>query len=281
VKTEGGRARRVVHVLAALAVGYLVLCVLGCAGYRSLLYPAPHDAGPRVPPGATLRTFTASDGLVVTALHFAAPPGQPTVVHFHGNGESLRGDALFGARLHEEGVGVLLVEYRGYGSSPGSPTEDGLYRDARAALEGLAADGVPKEKIVVCGTSLGTGVAAEMAARGLAGIMILISPYTSIPRVAARVVPFLPTSILVGDRYDTLAKAPAIAAPTLVIHGGDDEVIPYSMGREVTAAIPGARLVTVPHGHHNDLFQVDPGLYAQIAADARGDHAAAKDTGSR
>jgi uncharacterized protein len=263
----------VITALAWIGGAYLLLCLAACAGYRSLLYPAPHDDGPVVPAGAALRELRASDGAIVHALHFPAPPGAPTVVHFHGNGESLRGDALFGAQLHKEGVGVLLVEYRGYGNSPGEPSEQGLYLDAAAGIAALAADGVPREKIVLCGTSLGTGVAAEMAARGLGGRLVLISPYTSIPAVAARVAPFLPASLVVRDRFDTIAKAPRLRVPALVIHGDADEVIPYAMGREVAAAIPGARLVTVPGGHHNDLFAVDPELYAVIAAHARGEPA--------
>jgi pimeloyl-ACP methyl ester carboxylesterase len=107
------------------------------------------------------------------------------------------------------------------------------------------------------GISLGTGVAAEMAARGRAATLILVSPYTSISAMAAAVIPFLPTGLLCPDRFDTLSKAPGLRVPTLVIHGEADEVVPFAMGKQVAAAIPRALLRAVHGGHHNDLFVND------------------------
>ncbi|MFO0759279.1 MAG: alpha/beta hydrolase [Byssovorax sp.] len=263
------------QILALLACTYGLIVLAGCAGYRRLLYPAPRDAGPPVPPGATLLDLRAADQNPVQALHFPAPPGAPTVVHFHGNGQTLRSDVPFAEELHRRGLGVLLVEYRGYGNVPGSPTEEGLYRDAEAALDALVARGVTMDHIVLSGLSLGTGVAAEMALRDRGARLLLIAPYTSIPAVAGRVAPILPTSLIVGDRFDTLAKAPRIAVPALVIHGRDDELIPWEMGQKVAGALPAARLVTVDGGHHNDLFFVEgPAIYAAITAFATASPAA-------
>lgn len=240
--------------LGVVLVVYALLCLAGCGLYRHALFPAPHDAGPDVPPGATLLDLRADDGAPVHAVHFPAPAGAPTLVHFHGNGETLRTLLPFGVELHRGGLGVLLVEYRGYGSSPGEPTEKGLYLDAKAALDALDHDGVPSARIVLSGTSLGTGVAAEMAAQGRGARLVLMSPYTSIPRLARRFAPFLPTGWIIDDRFDTLSKAPRLHLPVLIIHGDADELIPYAMSQELAAAIPGARLITVAGGHHNDLF---------------------------
>jgi uncharacterized protein len=259
-------ARMLFAVVAGL---YVVLAVAACVGYRSILYVAPRDAGPTPPPGAVVRALHAADGAPVQVLHFPAPPGAPTLVHFHGNAETLRTEASFGAELHALGLGVMLVEYRGYGASPGAPSEEALYLDAEAVLATLAAEGVPPDRIVLSGISLGTGVAVEMAARGRGGRLVLIAPYTSIPRVAGRFAPFLPMSILVRDRFDTLGKAARVRVPTLVIHGDADEVIPYDMGRAVAGAIAGATLITVPGGHHNDLFTRRPDLIDVIAAHAK------------
>jgi hypothetical protein len=263
--------RRLAKLLSITASGlYLVLLVAGCLGYRALLYPAPHDGTPTPPPGAVLREIRAADGVVMPAVHFPAPAGAPTVVHFHGNGSSLRAELPFATRLRAHGLGVLLVEYRGYGAAPGSPSEEVFYRDAEAALAALAAEGVTRDRVVLSGVSLGTGVAAEMAARGLGARLVLISPYTSIPKVAGRIAPFLPTSVIIADRFDTLAKAGRITVPTLIIHGDRDEVIPYEMGQTLAGAIAGARLVTVPGGHHNDLFGLRDDLDDLIAAHAKG-----------
>jgi fermentation-respiration switch protein FrsA (DUF1100 family) len=261
------RAKTLLSVIAGL---YATLCAAGCFGYRAVLFPAPRDALPALPAGASLREIRAADGVVVPAIHFPAPPDAPTVVHFHGNGETLRTELAFGIDLRRRGLGALLVEYRGYGAAPGAPSEEAFYRDAEAALASLRADGVGPDRIVLSGISLGTGVAAEMAARGLGARLVLVAPYTSIPRVAGRIAPFLPTSILIRDRFDTLGKASKITAPTLVIHGDRDEVIPYDMGRSVAAAIASAKLVTVEGAHHNDLFLRRPSLLDEIAAHARG-----------
>jgi uncharacterized protein len=263
-------SRRVLVVLGVLISLYALVCLAGCVAYRRVLFPAPQDATPVPPPGASLRELRAEDGMAVQAVYFPAPKGARTIVHFHRNGESLRGVVPFGAELRARGLGVLLVEYRGYGSSKGTPTEDGLYLDAKAALDALAAEGVGPEQVVLSGMSLGTGVAAEMASRARGERLVLITPYTSIPRLAGRIAPLLPTSWMIKDRFDTLAKAPKIKAKALVIHGDADEVVPYDMGRDVADAL-GAQLITVPGGHHNDLFaRRGAPLWDAIAAHAKG-----------
>jgi pimeloyl-ACP methyl ester carboxylesterase len=85
--------------------------------------------------------------------------------------------------------------------------------------------------------------------------LILVSPYTSIPAVAGRMVPVLPVSLIVSDRYDNMSKAPRVSAKTLIFHGDADEVIPYDMGVALSHAFPDARLVTVQKAGHNDIFE--------------------------
>jgi pimeloyl-ACP methyl ester carboxylesterase len=96
-----------------------------------------------------------------------------------------------------------------------------------------------------------------MAARGRGATLVLVTPYTSMTDMGEQVTsrfPILPVRLLMRERFATLEKAPRIAVPTLVLHGTDDELVPYAMGRRIAAALPRARLVTVPGGHHNDLF---------------------------
>ena len=104
------------------------------------------------------------------------------------------------------------------------------------------------------GTSLGTGVAAEMARRGRGAALVLVTPYTSIPDVIASAVPLLPAGLLVPDRFDTLSKSSEIRVRTLIIHGDADEIVPFWMGQSLAGSIAGARLLTVAGGHHGDLF---------------------------
>ena len=149
----------------------------------------------------------------------------------------------------------MLVEYSGYGSDrDATPSEEGLYADAEAALDALRRRGVGPAHVILWGTSLGTGVAAEMARRGHGAHLVLVSPYTSIPALVTDVAFLVPAGILIADPFDTLSKAAAIRVPTLVIHGDADEVVQYWMGKRVAAAIAGARFVTIAGGHHGDLF---------------------------
>ena len=204
------------------------------------------------------RSFPAKDGTLVHALEIVAPEGARTIVDFHNNRQTIEDRLDLAFALHARGFGVLLVEYRGYGASRGlEPTEEGLYLDAEAALDMLAARGVAPENIVLWGTSLGTGVAAEMARRGRGSRLVLVSPYTSIPDLVTDVVPGVPARLLVADHFDTLAKCDQIRVPTIVLHGDADEIVPFWMGQSVAEAIPGARLLRVPGGHHGDLFGRD------------------------
>ena len=234
---------------------YGAALVLGHLFYRRLLYPGAARRDIEPPFDAKLLTCMASDGVTVHALEFASSPYAGTIVYFHGNGEVVGDDVWIARELVKRGFHVVLAEYRGYGvSAPGQPTETGLYADAEAILASLTARGIDATRIALWGMSLGTGVAAEMARRGRGQVLVLVAPYTSIVDVAAQYVPILPAGLLMEDRFDTLAKAASIHTRTLVLHGTQDEVVPFVMGRRVAGAIAGATFVPVEGGHHNDLF---------------------------
>jgi fermentation-respiration switch protein FrsA (DUF1100 family) len=234
---------------------YLVVVALAWVFQRRLLYAAAGRADVDPPPGVRLSQYQAADGVVVHALEIHAVGARQTVVYFHGNGEVIGDDAGLAQALTRRGFSVALVEYRGYGhSQPGAPTEAGLYADAEAVLDGLAARGVDAGQVVLWGSSLGTGVAVEMATRGRGAALVLVSPYTSMSDVGAVHLPWLPVRLLLRDRFDTIDKAAKVRVPTVVLHGTDDEVVPFEMGERVAKAIAGARFLTAQGGHHNDLF---------------------------
>ena len=212
------------------------------------------------------------DGASLHCHRAAAHPGAPTLLHFHGNGEIVgdwRGD--FVNALVAAGINVVLAEYRGYGVSAaeGPSTESGLYDDAEALVVELGRRGVAPTRLVLWGTSLGSGVACELAARGRGAGLVLETPYTSMADMATRVLPIAPGRWLVRDVFDNLTKAPSIRLPALVVHGDADEVVPFAMGEAVARAIPGATWRVVPGGHHNDLHERDAALAREIAAHAR------------
>jgi fermentation-respiration switch protein FrsA (DUF1100 family) len=234
---------------------------------RAYLFPVSEVAPASAPADFVVHALVASDGVAVHAIELPAPAGARTVVHFHNNRETVEAAAPFARALRARGLGVLLVEYRGYGASRGAePSEEGLYRDAEAALGMLAARGVGPDRVVLSGTSLGTGVAAEMARRRRGSRLVLVTPYTSIPDLVTDRAPGVPAELLLTDRFDTLAKAPEIHVPTLVIHGDADEIVPFAMGRRVARAIAGARFVRVAGGHHGDLFAREGGRLVEAIA---------------
>ena len=260
--------RASLNVLAALALLYGLLVAVAKHEYKRILYPAPPEPPFVLPPSASVITRATPLGVPFHAVYFPAQGTYPTLVLFHGNGETAASSVPRATDLAARGFGVLVVEYRGYGLSTasGTPSEEGLYDDGAAAMALLRELGIWPARIVLWGTSLGTGVASELAARGLAGRLVLTTPYTSIRALAARVAWFLPTGFIVDERLDTLAKAPRIHVPTLVVQGDRDEVVPFEMGAEVADAIKGAVFVRVPGGHHNDLYTRDPTLLDRIAA---------------
>jgi fermentation-respiration switch protein FrsA (DUF1100 family) len=260
-------------VIGTTAGVYLAVCCAARLGYRVLLYPAPRDPAFVAPEGGRVLSLKGEDGALVVAAEFPPPDEKArTVVLFHGNGETIGNGVAFAEALRARGLGVVLAEYRGYGlaGASGPPTEEGLYRDASAVLDELGRQGIGAERVALMGTSLGTGVAAEMARRGRGASLILVSPYTSITEMARRAVPLLPGGWLCPDHYDTLSKASGITVPTLVIHGDEDEVVPFAMGQTVSEAIRGATLHVVKGGHHNDLFAGDRyGLVSLVAETAK------------
>lgn len=257
------RARTLgLRVAAFVFVGYTLACVAVAAFYRRFVYPAPLRA--IVPtPDATLLEARSSDGATARAFRFGPARPPLTVLFFHGNGEIAEDNFDLARSLASHGWGVVLAEYRGYGVSraAGRPSERALYDDAEAVLTSLD---VENDRLVVMGYSLGTGVAVEMAARGHGRALVLLAPYTSIPDVAARHVPFLPMHLLVRDAFDSEAKAAKIHLPVFVAHGDRDEVVPFDMGETLAHTFPHARFVTVSGAHHTDLFETDDHLIQKI-----------------
>jgi uncharacterized protein len=245
-------------VLAALVIAYVGLCVLVFLNQRQLVFPVPPGAHEPSLPGATLLRIPGPEGSTVFALHLPAPDGAPTVVHFHGNGEQLADQQWLAQRYQEAGLGFYAVEYPGYGLAAAAgqgPSEKGIYAAAETALEHLHGPlGVPRERTVLQGQSLGSGVAVEMAKRGHGVRLVLLTPYTSIVEVGARIFPWLPASLLVRDPFDSAAKAPGLELPVLIVHGTRDEVIPVDMGQTLGTLFPNATMRILEGKHHNDVL---------------------------
>jgi uncharacterized protein len=183
-------------------------------------------------------SLTTADGLSLFSWYLPPSSDRPVIAYFHGNGGHIGYRAERLRYFAHEGYGVLLAEYRGYGSNPGAPCEAGLYRDAEAALDFLAGESITADRLVLWGESLGSGLAVYLGARrDIAGI-ILEAPFTSVAAAAAHHYRFVPASMLVRDRYDSLSRIGQIKAPLLVLHGERDAIVPVRHGRVLVDAAP-------------------------------------------
>ena len=206
--------------------------------------------------GVRLKRLRTRDDEEIVTWYAPARHGQPTLLYFHGNAGDLSMRAERMANYLARGQGMMMMAYRGYNGSTGSPSERSNVADGILAFDTLVADGVRAADIIVYGESLGSGVAVQVAAERPAGGVILDAPYTAIVDVAALHYPWLPARLLMRDRYETLGHIGKVRAPLLIVHGGRDDVIPVEMGRRVLAAAGGdKRLVEFPEAGHSDHFQ--------------------------
>ena len=203
--------------------------------------------------------LTTADGVRIHAW-FMSPRGDrgrelPVVLWFHGNAGNV-GRFL---RVYEKVVGlsahVFAVDYRGYGHSEGTPSEEGVYRDADAAWDYLTRQqGIPPERIIIYGFSLGGAVAVDLAARVKPGGLIVQSSFTSIPELAHNHYPMVPRW-LVRTQLDSLAKISEVRCPKLFIHSTGDRLIPYDMARRLYDAAPEPKEFLVVKGAgHSQTF---------------------------
>lgn len=248
------RKRRFVKELSAIALGYLLMLAGLYLFQRSFIYPAPSAQAP-LPPGHERVVLETADGLSLAAAYKPARDGRPTVVFFHGNGDNWGGASAATATLAKAGYGILLPEYRGYSGNPGSPSETGLYQDGRAAIGWLGVKGIAPDRIVLVGNSLGSGVATQLAVEHEPAALVLISPFASLPGIAAEKIWWAPARWLVRDKFDNLGKIARVDAPLLLLHGTDDAVIPSSHSERLARANPRARLVKVEGAGHELAYR--------------------------
>ncbi|MXO91525.1 alpha/beta hydrolase [Pontixanthobacter aquaemixtae] len=258
------RLRRLVLVAATtILCTYGAVVALAWAFQGSFIYPAP-QAIAAIPAGYEEATLETSDGLSLRAAFSAPRAGQSVVVFFHGNGDNLPGAATAMGEVQQAGYGVLLVEYRGYGGNAGEPSEEGFYRDGRAALAWLKAQGYQGQDIVLAGNSIGSGTAVQMASEVDARALILVSPLTSVPDVAAEQAKFLPVRLLLRDQFANADKIGNLAMPILLQHGTGDRVVPFSHAEKLAGLAKNVSLEDYP-GVGHELAYLPAPQDAQIA----------------
>ncbi len=205
--------------------------------------------------------LATDDGVVVNAWFSPLPQSEKALLFCHGNAGNMSHRMESLAVFRRLGFNVLLFDYRGYGKSGGSPSEGGLYEDARAALAELRRRGFEPVKTVFFGRSLGGAVAARMALEETPAALVLESTFTSLPAMGARYFPFLPARLILKDRFDTLSVIGRIRCPVLVVHSPEDEIAPFDHGKRLFEAVSGAKQFLEIHGDHNGGFILSGNAY--------------------
>lgn len=246
-------------VVAVGLVLALVMVALLWLFQRRLIYlPTVEEvpAAASVLPGAEDVRFRTADGLTLNAWFVPEAGGtrRATVVMFNGNGGNRADRAPLAAELSRAGLAVLLVDYRGYGDNPGSPSEPGLLADARAARAYLdRREDVDPERIVYLGESLGAAVALQLAVEQPPAALVLRSPFTSLAEVGQLHYPLLPVRALLNDRFDSIRHVRRLQTPVLVVAGERDGIVPPGQSRRIAQAAPNLEgFVLVEGADHND-----------------------------
>lgn len=250
-------------VLQVVLLIYLGLMALIYFKQTSLVFLPEMDRDYRASPAdiglpfAQLRLATGDgedlDGWFVPADAKRSTRG--LVIFFHGNAGNIAHRLDYLRMFHDMDLATLIVDYRGYGKSSGSPSEQGTYLDAAAAwLHATQILGFPADRIVLFGESLGGGVAVQLATKQRPAALVLASTFTSVPDMGADLYPLLPIRLLAHIRYDSLARLSEIACPLLVIHSRDDDIIPIAHGRRLFDAARPPKQFLEMEGGHNDGF---------------------------
>lgn len=206
--------------------------------------------------------FETEDGLTLHGWYVATADAPFTILFCHGNAGNVmhRIDTL--VLFRDLGVNCFVFDYRGYGRSEGGPTEIGTYRDARAAYDWLTrTQGVPAERIVLFGRSLGGSIAAHLAAHVEAGAVVLESAFTSYADIGASLYPFMPVRLFARFRYDTRAHLADVRCPVLVVHSRQDELVPFEHGRRLFEAARKPKRFVEITGGHGDGFLTSGDVY--------------------
>lgn len=246
------------RLLAVVLLVVLAFLALLWLTQRSMIYFPSQSVPSADELGATVEEvrYPTEDGLTLEAW-LVHPRGEPrgTVLVFNGNAGNRFHRLPLGTALADAGFSALLVDYRGYGGNPGSPHEEGLAHDARAALAYLVSrPDVDPQRVAYFGESLGAAVAARLAMEDPPAALILRSPFASLSSIAAVHYPFIPASLLLRDRYPTIDLIEEIESPLLVVAGSEDTIVPLDQSRRVfeAAGEPG-QLVIIDGARHNDL----------------------------
>ena len=207
--------------------------------------------------------FQAADGARLFGWYVESQTDRPVILWCHGNAGNIINRLENLRELYRLGLSVFLFDYRGYGRSPGQPSEEGLYQDALGAHDYLTRTRMVRpERIIIFGRSLGAAVAGELAVQKPAAGLILESSFPSIEAVAKLHYGGMPVHWLIGADFKLVDRLPQLLLSKLIIHGDKDDIIPIELGRQVfEAAMPPKFFYVIAGADHNNTYQVGGAAY--------------------
>ncbi len=202
--------------------------------------------------------FKTKDNILLNGWFVPSQRSRGILFFFHGNAGNISHRIEFVKMFHDLGLSVFIFDYRGYGKSKGSPTENGTYLDAQASYDYiLSRKDISEKKIIIYGESLGSAVAVDLARKVKADALITFGCFTSTKDMARRIYPFLPLWVGVSMRYDSLSKIKEIKIPKLIIHSRNDEIVPFDMGQRLFEAAEEPKEFYIMRGGHNDSILIN------------------------
>ncbi|MEK6653204.1 MAG: alpha/beta hydrolase [Nitrospirota bacterium] len=257
--------RMIYVVIIGLVLGYLFLVGFVYIRQGSMLYyPSREIEATPWNIGLDFEEISlkTKDGINISAWYIPAENERGVVLFCHGNAGNISHRLDSTLIFHDLNMSVLIFDYRGYGKSEGSPTENGTYLDAESAWDYLVnVRHVKPEKIILFGRSLGSAIAAETAIRRKAGAIIIESGFTSIPDLGAKFFPQLPVRLISRYHYSTIDKVSMIDIPKLFIHSRQDELIPFEQGIRLFEKASAPKEFLQITGSHNDGFLISGKIY--------------------
>jgi hypothetical protein len=259
--------KKILRLILILASVWILLAVLLFTFQASFVYhPSARQRGTPRDFGLAYEDvwFHTSDKVTLHGWHISAHSPIATMLYCHGNGGNISYGLEHLALLNKLGLEVFTFDYRGFGKSNGTPTEEGTYRDARAAWNYLVGDAkVPGKRIVVYGRSLGGAVAAWLASQMTPGALIVENAFISVPEAGQDIYPIFPSRLMAQFQYNTLEYIKNTHVPVLIIHAKDDRQIPFRHGKALFSAASMPKRFLEISGGHVDAYKGSAPAYAK------------------